>query len=153
MEEASSLAGEIGFFVLRTKIDGVDEVSKSNPATHFLLYFKSTEQALGENAKPTGVVPIVKGSTKVTNVTKKKKDCLQIETPDYDRKFFVIPETGTKKLKEILTNLEPPEDANRLRAESLGQRPGKVTEAAIASSLDEHGDGGDDGIDEECGCD
>lgn len=116
------------FFVLRSRLpaDRLELHPGSDGATHVLLYFKSTAQALGGDA-PTGAIPIVPGTTAATEAVRRNKRCVKVKSPGEDvRAYFIAPEGGSTENQgwiESLTNLEAPGNAAELRRMTLGDRP------------------------------
>ena len=113
------------YFVLRTRLTGDKVCPESADATHILLYFKSTGQALAGEAS-TGAIPITPGATVVTEHVKKNKRCVKISSPGDTRAYFLVSEDGSvgnASWIEALTTLSTPDNAAELRRMTLGDHP------------------------------
>ena len=112
------------YFVLRTRLTGDRLCPESANATHILLYFKSTGQALAGKAS-TGAIPITPGATEVTEHVRKNKRCVKIKSPGDPRAYFLVSEggsVGNASWIEALTTLSTPDNAAELRRQ-FGQMP------------------------------
>ena len=113
------------YFVLRTRLTGDKVCPESADATHILLYFKSTGQALAGEAS-TGAIPITPGATVVTEHVRKNKRCVKIKSPGDPRAYFLVSEggrAGNASWVEALTTLSTPDNAAELRRMTLGDHP------------------------------
>ena len=113
------------YFVLRTRLTGDRLCPENANATHILLYFKSTGQALAGEAS-TGAIPITPGATVVTEHVKKDKRCVKITSPGDTRAYFLVSEgggVGNASWIEALTTLSTPDNAAELRRMTLGDHP------------------------------
>ena len=116
------------FFVLSTAVEGED-------ATHVLRYYKKRNDA-NPTTRPTGVVFITKGVTKVNIVQRGRRKCIQLTTPASRRDFYVAPERDFARWEHALTDFKPPPNSALLRRNTIGKRP-----KPAAPTLDEDAGG------------
>mmetsp|Transcript_35315 Transcript_35315/g.106442 ORF Transcript_35315/g.106442 Transcript_35315/m.106442 type:complete len:195 (+) Transcript_35315:242-826(+) len=126
------------FFVLRT---ATVEEKAAHACTHTLLYYKALS-AVTSRSPPLGAVPISK-ATQVSEAFKKcrgsARRCLQVATPGR-KTIFICPEEETEEWTRILSTLEPPPDADKLRSSTFGD---SAIESVTFSDADDGAESGD----------
>eukprot|EP00041_Stephanoeca_diplocostata_P031309 m.973069 g.973069 ORF g.973069 m.973069 type:complete len:898 (-) comp23932_c3_seq20:2-2695(-) len=81
--------------------------------THVLVYYKSKHDAV-TGGPPCGAHVIAKGHTVTTRTTRAGRDCLKIETPGFDKVYYIQPFTDFDGWLKVLTDLEPPPNSDSL---------------------------------------
>lgn len=131
------------WFILREKMQR--EFKSLSEITHVLLYFQTMEQA-ANGLIPTGAIPLSSTSTRVEALTRSGRNCLAITTNGVKRVLYLQPCGKVKKeaqdpeaketsmqealgeWRQILTTFEVPSGFGRLRMDTLGQPPVRVSQ-------------------------
>lgn len=132
------------WFILREKMQR--EFKSMPDITHVLLYFQTMEQA-ANGLIPTGAIPLSSKNTKVELLSRGNRKCLAITTNGVKRTLYFQPCGKVKKehaqdpeAKEasmqealgewlqVLTTFELPAGFGRLRMDTLGQPPVRVSQ-------------------------
>eukprot|EP00041_Stephanoeca_diplocostata_P033973 m.1138079 g.1138079 ORF g.1138079 m.1138079 type:complete len:657 (-) comp24438_c0_seq3:324-2294(-) len=132
------------WFILREKMQR--EFKSMPDISHVLLYFQTMEQA-ANGLIPTGAIPLSSKNTNVEVTTRGNRKCLAITTNGVKRVLYLQPCGKVKKESmqdpeakeasmeealgewtQVLTTFEVPSGFGRLRMDTLGQPPVRVSQ-------------------------